>query len=206
MGFSLSPKAFTILVASLYMLYGLSKLLFILIIYTLPEHLIRQIPVLNLFIHRDHTVAGFMYEIVFGIFAIFSLLYGYALLFPQSPLKILMIPHLETTLMVILGLFLVIFYLLIIKTNLPIPKDPNYTKVYWYMGVGGGLSFIVFPILFELVVLLIPALSRLSRTMKALVILSAVVVTALVFGILIAKFYKPYYITKEEADEANPKP
>jgi Na+/H+-dicarboxylate symporter len=37
--------------------------------------------------------------------------------------------------------------------------------------------------------------------MKAFVILIAVVLIAIVFGILIAKFYKPYQAVKEEAEK-----
>lgn len=204
MAFSLNQKTFTFLVASLYLLYGVSKLLFILLVYTIPESLVERIPLLNLFLHKDHTVAGYMYEIVFGIFAIFTILYGFALLYStnkqKSFLNVFLTPHLETYLMVLLGAFLVIFYILVIKTSLPIPKDPNYMKVYWYMGVGGGLSFIVFPLLFEIVVYMFPMLSKLSLAMKALIILIAVVLIAIIFGILISKFYKPYQEVKEEAD------
>jgi hypothetical protein len=209
MAFFASEKSFTIFVASLYMLYGVSKLLLVLLVYIIPEQQLKKIPLMNLLIHKDRTVAGYMYEIVFGVFAVFTVLYALALyesVMAQSKtrrrrwLAWLLIPHLETFFMVILGIFLVVFYMLVIYTDLPISKNSNYKLVYWYMGVGGGLSFIVFPLLFQLVVSLFPILQKLSLPTKALIILIAVVVIAIAFGLLIAKFYKPYESVKEEAD------
>lgn len=202
-----TENAFTLFVASLYMLYGLVKLLLVIIVYIIPEHQLRKIPFMSLLIHKDRTVAGFMYEIVFGVFAVFTVLYALALYEsvmkrPKAPhlFAWLLIPHLETIFMVVLGVFLVVFYLLVLYTNLPIPKNPNYKLVYWYMGVGGGLSFIVFPLLYELIAYIFPTLQKLSRPTKALIILIAVVIIAAAFGLLIIKFYKPYEIVKEEAD------
>jgi hypothetical protein len=201
-----TQKSFTLFVAGLYMLYGLSKLVIILLTYIISEEQLRKNPLTSLLIHKDHTLAGVMYEIVFGIFAVFSMLYAFALyesaMRPKKQLfAVLLKPHLETYFMVILGVFLVVFYMLVIYTNLPIQKNKNYQKVYWYMGVGGGISFIVFPLLFELVAYMFPVIEKLSLATKALVTIIAVVIITFVFGLLMYKFYKPYIAVKEEADK-----
>lgn len=110
-------------------LYGIFKMLFCM--YHLIPSQYNQ--------HRDHTLAGVFIFYVILVFAGFTLVKGAAWIG-------LIEMHLGLTFYVILnmvmGILIVVFYYLVIYTDVPISKDPTEYKDYEGYGLCTGIGFI----------------------------------------------------------------
>jgi len=104
-------------------------------------------------------------------------------------------------------LFLVIFYVLVIYTRFPIPKKRENTQMYKFMGIGGGLSFLIIPVLWEAIIAFVPIFKGMNIYMKSVIILLSVIVIAIIVSIAIwlfkmykdkLKIYRMMVLTKEE--------
>ncbi len=107
----------------------------------------KKIPVTKAFYSDDETLAGKGVEFSFFLFGIFSLLHGLDKfhVLPSSISKILEQKRTETVVYLVLGLGLVLFYSLVLFTDVPISKKEENTNHYRLLGILGGLSFLIYP-------------------------------------------------------------
>jgi hypothetical protein len=174
------------IVAIVYILFGLVKVIVSLCIALIPLEKLQQNPIMSLLVKPtpDNTAAGKMYEYVILVFAIFSLLYGLAMFGNVLPLfinRILLWKRTELTVMIVLGLFLLLFYSLVLYTSVPISKKTENDDVYILFGIGSGLSFIILPLVWKAITYSIPFLRR-DKYAQALGFLIIVVVVSLLVG------------------------
>ena len=136
----------------LYLTYGLLKVSIAMSILFLPESITGKIPFIRTINKsNDDTAAGKVYEYVFLIFGLYTILAGLSFLHILSPLLRRYIEMCRTEYYVvwILGLTLIIFYALVLYSDLPIPHRSDKRDNYLVFGIGTGVSFICFPILWE---------------------------------------------------------
>ena len=177
------------IVASCYIFYGVVKLvlgssLFITKLQTLPGFNLLKDE------YADKTTAGRFYEYVLILFAVYTIIYGIGLfhVLPQSITNFLEYKHTENTLFIILGSILVLFYSLVLFTNVPIKKDMKYKKNYKLLGLFGGILFLITPFIIEGVFYLYPTFREQSIEVKS----SWVLGTMLLLTVLAELFYKLY--------------
>lgn len=176
------------IVGFLYILYGLTKVIIGLSVMTIPVNIIKQIPVLNWFIKTisDKTIAGRFYEYVLLIFGFYTIIHALAL-FGVFPSKVNAFLDQKIVLYSVFGTFgivLIVFYSLVLYTDIPIEKDKNQTSDYKLFGLGAGLSFIILPILWEIIDRGIPFFRGLSDNIQKLILLSCVILLLIVFDIV----------------------
>lgn len=156
------------LIGIIFLLYGLFKLSLIVSIMFIPPFIqekLSKIEGLDFFISGDHTTAGKMYEYVLFVFAVFSIIHGLALLgvFSENFHQTIESKEFQYPFYIILGLWLLIFYLLVIYTNLPIEKEPKNMYNYKIYGYLGGLSFLLVPPVWILIEYFNPFLNRMRQ-------------------------------------------
>jgi len=110
------------------------------------DSIVRKFPLMEYFISsRDSTISGLMFEIIICIFGIFTLCHGlsYFFDFPEH-LEYYLFSH-DSVYMVhlILGLVLIVFYTLVVYTNVKIPKEPAEKNTYIIKGICTGIVFIL---------------------------------------------------------------
>lgn len=160
------------LLAFLYIIYGILKTIGILFLLFLPEDKVSTIPILKHYISfaKDKTLAGHFYDYIMMVFYFYTICYGFSILqyFPTNVDNIFENKMFIYLLYFILGFVSLIFYTLVLYTNLPISKDlKNSTDLYkLYMLFGS--SFILIPIIKETIVYLRPHIiyhvSEISQT------------------------------------------
>lgn len=179
------------IIGILYLLYAIVKISSGLAIMFLPLEIIDKTPILNIFVKEaaDKTFAGRMYEYVLLAFGVFSLFEGLALLDQLSPKLTVLLESkwTEYTVFILLGIILTVFYSLVLYTDLPISKNKTDNDHYKILGLGGGISFLVMPLIWEFMGHTIPAFERLSQEMKATVIVAIAIIAAII-GELIYKY------------------
>ena len=175
------------IVGSLYLIYGIVKVTVGVCLLVLPHDIIQKIPMINkLGKKKDATLAGKMYEYVFLIFGLYTILAGLSLLhiFGSSWRHFFEQRQTEYTLVLALGGFLVVFYALVLYTDLPISKRPENNKYYLVLGLGGGLSFMVLPVIWEATMYFNPWFKKLRFEQKSMVAIGlAILVLVLADGI-----------------------
>lgn len=168
----------------LYLLYAIVKISIGFSLIALPLEKIKQIPILNLFTKEtaDKTAAGRFYEYVLLIFGFFSLIEGLALLnmLPEQYSRYFESKWTEYTVFIILGLLLTIFYILVLYTDLPISKNKDDMTHYKILGLGGGISFLLMPILWEIIGYSVPAFNKLSVETKSAVVVGIVILMTII--------------------------
>jgi hypothetical protein len=180
-------KTWRYLVGGIYISYGLIKLTFGTCALSIPYDTLKNIPVLSLLAKEDHTISATMYEKVFILFGIYTILFGLTMYYltPAPVSKVLEYKFTELFYMMTLGGFLTIFYLLVIYTDLPIPKEEESMGTYKLMGLGGGLSFIILPIIWESIIHFVPIFHQMTYYMKSCVLLVSVIIITLLVGVSI---------------------
>jgi hypothetical protein len=103
-----------------------------------------KVPVANIFVNNDVSIAGFYSEVGIILFGGYSLLHGLAILKQLPPI---LNTFLETRASFILfySLFAIAFigfYGLVLFSPLPIPKNSQYIANYW-LNIAAGLFFIL---------------------------------------------------------------
>jgi hypothetical protein len=111
--------------------------------------IIKLIPALKAFYGSDETTAGKVIEYVFVLFGLFSVLHGLDKLnvLSDKMSHVLESKYTNYTVYTAIGLFLTVFYSLVVYTDADIEKDVKQLAHYKLMGIAGGLSFLIcFPI------------------------------------------------------------
>lgn len=96
-------------------------------------------PLIKFIITKDHTIAGTMFELSFMALGIFTFIHGLELLgviHNVITIKITVIFN------ILFGLYLFIFYVLVLYTRAPISKDPKFNNYYLNPGLMSGLTAI----------------------------------------------------------------
>lgn len=172
----------------LYLVYGVSKLIIGTVMMALPADQIARIPILKKLVEdgKDDTISGHMYEYMLMLFGVYTILYGSALLgfLPYSVLLQLERKQVEYSVFIVIGLILVIFYSLVLYTKLPIPKEEKHRSHYLWFGLGGGISFLIMPVIWELLAWAVPALHELPYATRSLVILGGSIFAVVIIGII----------------------
>lgn len=172
------------IVGLMYLLYGTIKVTIGISLILLPSDIRKQIPVINkLGEHKDTTLAGRMYEYVFLIFGVYTILAGLSLLHIFGPSWRHYFEQKETeyAVVLVLGGFLVVFYALVLYTKAPISQTPENRNHYLLLGLGGGLSFICLPAVWEAIMYFIPWFRTLRFEQKSMVAIG-LAISVLVIG------------------------
>ncbi len=137
------------IVGILLFLYAISKLFigFTAVFGTdiFKDHLRKFFPAIHTLIPLDETIAAKAIEVTFIIFGFYTLFHS----FEKFSLLSKTFKHLlesRTTIYLLygcIGLFMTIFYYLVIYTKVHINKDPNEISRYKIIGLIGGLSFLI---------------------------------------------------------------
>ena len=175
------------LLGIIFILYGILKLSLIVTIILIPPAIqtkLSKIEGFDLVISGDHTLAGKMYEYILFIFAVFSIVHGLALMgvFSERFHQILESKEFQYSFYIILGLWLLIFYLLVIYTKLPISKEPKNIHNYKIYGYLGGLSFLLVPPIWILIEYFNPYLAHMKEERQLMYM------TLLMFGAIFIIF------------------
>jgi preprotein translocase subunit YajC len=195
------------LLGIIFILYGVIKLGLILAIIFIPPTIREKLSYIegfDLFISNDSTLAGKMYEYVLFVFAVFSIIHGLALLgtFNESFHTFIESKPVQYSFYILLGLWLFIFYFLVIYTNVPIEKRKDNMYNYKIYGYLGGLSFILVPPIWILMEYFNPYLSRMKEEQQLMymtfIMLGAVFLIFLTYIVL-----KRLRKMKKEHEEQN---
>ena len=196
-----------------FLLYGVIKVIMVTSIMLIPPELkkkLSKIEGFDLFVSGDDTTAGRMYEYVLLAFAIFSIIHGLALLdtFPEKFHKMIESKLFQYPFYTALGLWLMIFYGLVLYTNVPIEKREqnrrNY-KIYCYLG---GLSFLLVPPIWEAIEYFYPSVNSMPEE-KQLMYMTLLMLGA-IFGIFLVyivtkRLYRMYNLRKQPNKSTNDK-
>ena len=188
-----------------FLLYGVIKVIMVTSLMFVPPELkkkLSKIEGFDLFVSGDDTTAGKMYEYVLLAFAIFSIIHGLALLdtFPDKFHKMIESKLFQYPFYTALGLWLIIFYGLVLYTNVPIEKREqnrrNY-KIYCYLG---GLSFLLVPPIWETIEYFYPSVNSMPEE-KQLMYMTLLMLGA-IFGIFLVyivtkRLYRMYNLRKQ---------
>ena len=128
------------LVGLILLLYGLMK-----IITSIIKVLPRQYDDLFPYIKHDRTTAGYVLDGILFIFGVYALLHGLRLLEQLHPTHSDILINVYTTvaLYTIIGIFLLIFYSIVLYTHVPIDKNDKQIPTYALLGLGGGFMFLL---------------------------------------------------------------
>jgi hypothetical protein len=141
----------------LFIIYGLLKMAAFFAIYLIPDRL-QTIAGLNLIISGDHTMAGRAVEWVLAVFALFSIVHGSALIgmFPHYVDSLIESRAFQYSFYTVCGAALIVFYSLVLYSDAPISKKKENYKMYWIYGYLIGLSFLIVPILWHVLIAIYP--------------------------------------------------
>ena len=167
-------------------LYGLLKLFVaICLLFVIPKETqkdMSHIPLVNMFVTGDHSLAGKGLEIILGSFGLFSMMHGLALMgfFHGRVVSYFESKLFQYVVYSVFGVALIVFYSLVLYTNVPISKDENNRRLYWTYGYIGGASFLVVPVLWEIAIRTFPYLARLSLRGQLAVITSMFILSGII--------------------------
>ena len=168
----------------IYIIYALVKISVGVSLMVLPISVISTTPVLKAFVKEvaDKTFAGRFYEYILLIFGVFSLFNGLALLGLLSPAmtRYFESQWTEYAVFITLGVALVVFYLLVLYTNVPISKNRDSYDHYKLLGLFGGITFLVMPIIWEFMGYAVPAFNQLSVENRAAAIVGIVILLSII--------------------------
>lgn len=152
-------------VGALFLLYGISKIVIFLTILAIPPKVqdkLADVPLINSIITGDRSDAGHGIEYVLLVFGIFSVFHGLAMLngLPVSMSDFVLSRSFQFTFYILCGTFMIIFYSLVLYTNVQISKKPENYDVYWIYAFLVGPSFLAVPVIWQLSLFLIPIVSN----------------------------------------------
>jgi Na+/proline symporter len=121
-------------------LYGIGKVC-ISILKALPKEYDKTF----YFLKHDRTVAGYVLDGVLFIFGIYSILHGLRILEQLHPTHADILTNIHVTIAVytIIGIFLLIFYSIVLYTPYDVSKDEKERPTYELLGLGGGFMFLL---------------------------------------------------------------
>lgn len=122
-------------------IYGILKVSFCITLVSLPDKYRKGISILT----RDATTAGSVLDLVLFIFGSYTILHGLAMIGNLHTTHSEFLNHIYTIigLYSFLGVFLIVFYSLVVYTNIPISKEENEMGTYELVGIGGGIGFLL---------------------------------------------------------------
>ena len=170
----------------LYLLYGIVKIMLGLMLINVPYEILLKIPFINIFIPNsdDDTMAGKFFEYMLIAFSLYTILMGLALLdvLPNKLRLIIENKRTEYIVLMIIGALLLVFYSLVLYTNIPISKKTDDASMYNYgfYGYFGSFSFVIMVAIFELLYLFKQSFRTLSFERRALIISGLAIL--IVFG------------------------
>jgi len=172
---------FKTILGIVYILYGLIKVLVGIALFSVPKDvLLKKIPFIKNVTspEEDTTISGKMYEYVLLIFGLFTFFNGMSLvrLLPRVLIHFFEYKWTEYTVFITLGLLLTIFYSLVLFTKTKIPKRRDQTMYYKFYGLGGGVFFLMMPLLFEGISRASPIFNKLSMEVKSMTVLTTMLI------------------------------
>ena len=182
------------LLASYYLFYGITKILIGLSLMTFPAEILRKTPILNRFviIAADTSLAGHYYEYILMIFGLYTIIMGISLfhIFPYFIREKIENKKFEYSVFILLGLSLIIFYILVLYTDLPISKSKNEYDRFHYkiLGIGGGISFLIIPIIWELIGYFFPIFNSYNLETRSVIILTGTIIFIIILGFIFDLF------------------
>lgn len=183
--------------AIVYILYGLFKIITGIILLYLPLNYIKKIPILKNFIGfaNDRTLAGMFYDYILIAFGIYTIICGLVILdvfskpintFFDNKITIYIIYY-------IFGITTLVFYLLVLYTDAPIPKALDENKLHYEIyGFGGSAMFLLIPIMWDIIVYINPKFKRLSIEKQVIVIIGITIVISFIINSIYNK-YNTYF-------------
>ena len=137
-----------ILLGCLMLFYGFAKLIIGTIACFFPPELRKKatsIKILGFFISDDLTLAGKVFDIALMIFGIYTIIHGLDMIhvLPENISEFVMKRHIMYYLNGIMGTCLIIFYSLVIFTNVKIPKMEDHKDRYMIEGLCSGIMFVL---------------------------------------------------------------
>ena len=182
-------------VGFIYLTYGIVKIILGMMLINVPYEYLLQIPIINLLLPNidDNTLAGSFFEYMLVLFSIYTIFVGLALLdvFPNKFRLFLENKKTEYAVFIIIGALLLIFYSLVLYTNLPISKKTDDESMYNYgfYGYFGSFSFIIMVAVFELMYWAEPSFRSLSFERRALII-SGLSIIFIIGTAIVIKYFK----------------
>ena len=172
---------FLIFIGILELLFGLLKVSVVLCLIFVPEKYTKDIPVLNKILvnGNDKTLAGHLYEYVLLIIGIYSILSALTI-FGVIPEWFIDQQLIEFVVFTGLGALMVVFYSLVLYTNLPISKNVNNYHYYFLLGLLGGITLIAIPIILQFIYYIVPVFHELHSSVKTIIILVAFIIITLI--------------------------
>ena len=182
----------TICLVIFYIVYGIIKIAIGLSILFLPIEIILKIPILNYFIDviSDKTLAGQFYDYTLCFFGVYTIICGLSLLnvFSQSLTDFIDSKNIIYTIYIIFGIIILIFYSLVLFTDVPISKDLTKHKLHYQIyGFIGGISFIFIPIMWETIIYLHPIYKQLSQDTQLIIIITTIMIFTIIGEIIYTK-------------------
>lgn len=194
-----------LIIAGLYILYGISKVSLGITVMMVPSEELKKNKVLKgLAKHtQDRTLAGRFYEYILLAFGIYTIIYGLNMLhmFPDNIYERIDRKETEYTVFIVLGLLLTVFYTLVLYTDVPISKNMKYEQHYKILGLLGGISFLIMPVLWEMAEISYPWFKQISLKKKSAVILASTIITIMILEITYKFAYKKSLIDQLLIDD-----
>lgn len=166
-------------IAMAYLVVGIGKVLLALAFMLFPDK-VSKVPLLGQLSkdNKDHTAAGVVYEYVYLVIGIFAVCIALSLfnVFPDSISNVLQDKRSEYGLFVTLGTILVVFYSLVLFTDVRITKDKRNYEYYRFWGLMGGASLMAIPLAAEGIKKAIPVFKTMSPKLQSAVILGISIV------------------------------
>ena len=184
-----------------YILFGIYKIIIGLSILFLSNYKLDNIPIIKYFSDTitDKTLAGQFYNYILLLFGIYTILCGLALLnvFSQNINNIFENKQVIYIIYSIFGLTILLFYLLVLYTNLPINKDlTNNETQYTMFCYGGGLSFLIVPIFMNFMKYVKPVYKSISKDNQTIIIIGLIIMFSIIIDIIYNKIKKsPHILT-----------
>lgn len=174
----------------LFVLYGLLKIAMVLSLIIIPPHIkehLAKIEGVNLLVTGDETLAGKMYEYILLSFAIFSVIHGLTMMeiFSTNFKHFIESKTFQYSVYLILGIWSVVFYTLVLYTNVPISKKVSEYEKYKLYGYWGGILFLIVPPFMEFIEYAWPAFRRLSTRQQ---LVWTMVLTLVMIGVIAITF------------------
>jgi hypothetical protein len=185
----------TIFFALCCILYGILKISLGISLSILPEYIIDKIPILKYFNDKnfDKTLAGRFYNYILVVYGFYTILAGFALLKMFSPNINYFFENKEFiyTLYSVLGITILIFYLLVLYTNVPISKNlDEYKNNYEIICYVGTLSFLALPIFWNYMTYMHPIYKNMSNDMKYIILIGFTIFLSIIYEIIYKIFNK----------------
>ena len=183
----------TIFFALCYIFYGILKISLGISLSILPEYVINKFSILKYFNDKnfDKTLAGKFYNYILILYGFYTILAGLALLRLFSPNINYFFENKEFIYIIysVLGISILIFYSLVLYTNVPISKNMvEYKHNYEIICYVGGFSFLALPIFWNYMTYVHPIYKNMSNDMKYIIIIGVTIFLSIIYEI-IYKFF-----------------